>query len=48
MIEGIWIGINTAFSGYNIFMVMVGCFAGTIPAIKASRLNPVDSLRFTK
>ena len=30
MIEGIWIGINTAFSGYNIFMVMIGCFAGTI------------------
>jgi len=30
MIEGIWIGISTAFSGYNIFMVMVGCFAGTI------------------
>ena len=30
MIEGIWIGINTAFSGYNIFMVMMGCFAGTI------------------
>jgi len=30
MIEGIWIGISTAFSGYNIFMVMIGCFAGTI------------------
>jgi len=30
MIDGIWIGINTAFSGYNIFMVMIGCFAGTI------------------
>ena len=30
MIEGIWIGISTAFTGYNIFMVMVGCFAGTI------------------
>ena len=30
MIEGIWIGISTAFSGYNIFMVMTGCFAGTI------------------
>jgi len=30
MIEGIWIGINTAFSGYNIFMVIIGCFAGTI------------------
>ena len=30
MIEGIWIGISTAFSGYNILMVMVGCFAGTI------------------
>ena len=30
MNEGILIGINTAFSGYNIFMVMAGCFAGTI------------------
>ena len=30
MIDGIWIGISTAFSGYNIFMVMIGCFAGTI------------------
>ena len=30
MIEGMMIGINTAFSGYNIFMVMMGCFAGTI------------------
>jgi len=30
MIEGISIGINTAFSGYNIFMVIIGCFAGTI------------------
>ncbi len=30
MIEGILIGIDTAFSGYNIIMVMLGCFAGTI------------------
>jgi len=30
MNEGIMIGINTAFSGYNIIMVMLGCFAGTI------------------
>jgi len=30
MNEGILIGINTAFSGYNIIMVMMGCFAGTI------------------
>ena len=30
MNEGIMIGINTAFSGYNIIMVMMGCFAGTI------------------
>ena len=30
MIEGIMIGVNTAFSGYNIIMVMMGCFAGTI------------------
>ena len=30
MIEGITIGIGAAFSGYNILMVMVGCFAGTI------------------
>jgi len=30
MIEGILIGIDTAFSGYNIIMVMMGCFAGTI------------------
>jgi putative tricarboxylic transport membrane protein len=30
MIEGMMMGINTAFSGYNILMVMMGCFAGTI------------------
>ena len=30
MIEGMMIGFNTAFSGYNILMVMMGCFAGTI------------------
>jgi len=30
MIEGITLGIGAAFSGYNILMVMVGCFAGTI------------------
>ena len=30
MIEGMMMGINTAFSGYNILMVMLGCFAGTI------------------
>ena len=30
MNEGIMIGIETAFSGYNIFLVMLGCFAGTI------------------
>ena len=30
MNEGILIGLNTAFSGYNIIMVMMGCFAGTI------------------
>ena len=30
MIEGLMIGVNTAFSGYNIIMVMMGCFAGTI------------------
>ena len=30
MIEGILIGVDTAFSGYNIIMVMLGCFAGTI------------------
>ena len=30
MIEGITIGIGAAFSGYNILMVIIGCFAGTI------------------
>ena len=30
MIEGILLGVGTAFSGYNIIMVMLGCFAGTI------------------
>ena len=30
MIEGIALGIGAAFSGYNILMVMIGCFAGTI------------------
>jgi len=30
MIEGILLGVSTAFSGYNIIMVMLGCFAGTI------------------
>ena len=42
---------NISFSliiGAILFSFIIGCFAGTIPAIKASRLNPVDSLRFTK
>ncbi len=30
MIDGILLGVSTAFSGYNIIMVMLGCFAGTI------------------
>ena len=30
MIDGILLGLSTAFSGYNIIMVMLGCFAGTI------------------
>lgn len=30
MIEGIFQGVNTAFSIYNIFMVVMGCFAGTL------------------
>ena len=30
MNDGILIGLETAFAGYNIFMVVVGCFAGTI------------------
>lgn len=34
--------------GAVFFSFIIGCIAGTIPAIKASRLNPVDSLRFAK
>ena len=30
MIEGILIGLETAFSLKNLMMVMIGCFAGTI------------------
>ena len=30
MIEGILIGLETAFSIKNLMMVMIGCFAGTI------------------
>jgi len=30
MIEGILIGLKTALTFQNIFMVMIGCFFGTI------------------
>ena len=30
MIEGILIGLSTALTFQNIFMVMIGCFFGTI------------------
>lgn len=30
------------------FSFIVGCIAGIIPAIRASRLHPVDALRYTK
>jgi len=42
---------NISFSliiGAVLFSFIIGCIAGTIPAIKASKLNPVDSLRFAK
>ena len=29
MLEGILIGLNTAFTPINLMMVLIGCFAGT-------------------
>ena len=34
--------------GALLFSFVVGSFFGTLPAIRASRLNPVDALRYVK
>ena len=34
--------------GAVLFSFVVGSFFGTLPAIQASRLNPVDALRYAK
>ena len=42
MIEGILIGLSTALTFQNIFMVMIGCFFGTIIGMLPG-LRPNDS-----
>ena len=34
--------------GALLFSFMLGSFFGTLPAVRASRLNPVDALRYAK
>ena len=38
----------TLIIGALLFSFVLGSFFGTLPAIRASRLNPVDAMRFTK
>jgi len=43
MMDGIWLGITTALSGYNIFMVAVGAFAGTFIGMLPG-LGPISAI----
>ena len=46
MIEGILIGLKTALTFQNIFMVMIGCFFGTIIGMLPG-LGPVSYTHLT-
>ncbi len=43
MTHGIWLGITTALSGYNIFMVAIGAFAGTFIGMLPG-LGPISAI----
>lgn len=43
MMDGIWLGITTALSGYNIFMVAIGAFAGTFIGMLPG-LGPISAI----
>lgn len=43
MMHGIWLGVTTAFSGYNIFMVAIGAFAGTFIGMLPG-LGPISAI----
>lgn len=43
MMDGIFQGVSTALSGYNIFMVAVGCFAGTFIGMLPG-LGPISAI----
>ncbi len=43
MMEGVLQGVSTAFSGYNIFMVILGCFAGTFIGMLPG-LGPISAI----
>jgi len=43
MMHGIWLGITTALSGYNIFMVAIGAFAGTFIGMLPG-LGPISAI----
>ncbi len=43
MMHGIWLGITTAFTGYNILMVSIGAFAGTFIGMLPG-LGPISAI----
>ncbi len=43
MMEGIWLGVSTAFSAYNILMVAIGAFAGTFIGMLPG-LGPISAI----
>lgn len=43
MMEGVFQGVSTALSGYNIFMVAIGCFAGTFIGMLPG-LGPISAI----
>ena len=43
MMDGIWLGVTTALSGYNIFMVAIGAFAGTFIGMLPG-LGPISAI----
>ncbi len=43
MMHGIWLGVTTALSGYNIFMVAIGAFAGTFIGMLPG-LGPISAI----
>ncbi len=43
MMDGIWLGVTTALSGYNIFMVAIGAFSGTFIGMLPG-LGPISAI----